>query len=290
MSQTNDPKGRLGLNLLWCSTKPSADLVFIHGLGGGSRKTWSKSSATEHFWPQEWLPRDPAFRQVRIHSFGYDADWMGGKENCLNINHISKSFIGELCLSPYLKDADTPIILIGHSMGGLVIKRAYILAQQDPLHDSLFARFHTSVFIATPHRGAGSAKYLNTLLQLTFSSRLYIADLEHTSATIQSINEDFRHVSTRINVWSLYETQKLKVGVVSTLIVDPDSATLGWREERQIPMNADHRSICKFEDAQDPNYIVIRNALSSIVHDAVSQGEISTQRAMNCSKKFYQWR
>ena len=237
----------------------------MHGLGGGSRKTWSRTSLVTHYWPQEWLPKDPAFKNVRVHSFGYDTDWAKGKDNCLNIHHIGKSLLGEISTSPYLADTNGPIVLIGHSMGGLVIKKAYMLAKQGAAYETLAARFHTIYFLATPHRGSDSAKSLNNILQIANASRAYVADLERGSGTIQSINDEFRNYSADLDLWSFYETQKLKVGVFSTLIVDPESATLGYREEKQMPINADHRSICKFETPTDPNYQVLRNALASTV-------------------------
>ncbi len=262
----DDPKGPLGLNLLHSPSEPLIDFIFVHGLGGGSRKTWSKTSSLAHYWPQEWLPKDPAFKNVRVHSFGYNSDWVKGKYNCLNIHHFGKSLLGELSTSPYLGDADTPIVLIGHSMGGLVIKKAYMLGRQDASYETLVTRFHTIYFLATPHRGSDSAKLLNDMLQIVYSSRAYVADLERGSTAIQSINDEFRKYSADIDVWSFYETQKLNSGVFSALIVDPDSATLGYREEKQIPMNADHRSICKFETPTDRNYVILRNALVSTVN------------------------
>lgn len=51
----------------------------------------------------------------------------------------------------------------------------------------------------------------------------------------------------------------------SSLIVKPESAVLGYREENQMPMIADHRSICKFDTPHDSNYALLRNALASTV-------------------------
>ncbi|PGH11162.1 hypothetical protein AJ80_07264 [Polytolypa hystricis UAMH7299] len=262
-SDVIDAKGALGLNLLYAPSLALVDFVFVHGLGGGSRKTWSKTPAVSHFWPQEWLPRDPAFKHVRIHSFGYNSDWAKGKDNCLNIRHFGKSLLGELSTSPYIGKVDTPIVLIGHSMGGLVIKKAYTLARHDMSYDAMAKRFHTIYFLATPHKGSDSAKLLNDILKVAYSSRAYIGDLESGSAVLQSINDEFRKHSSNIELWSFYETQKLSIGVFSRLIVEPEFATLGFREERQIPMNAHHRSICKFDAPSDPSYLTIRNALAS---------------------------
>lgn len=88
-------KGPLGLNTLF---EPQGsvvvDLIFVHGLGGGSRSTWTKSFDSSLFWPQEWLPRDAGFHDVRIHSFGYDSNW--GKSSILNIHDFAKSLLGSI--------------------------------------------------------------------------------------------------------------------------------------------------------------------------------------------------
>ncbi|KAE8331929.1 hypothetical protein BDV39DRAFT_217846 [Aspergillus sergii] len=278
-----DCKGNLGLNLLHAPLQTHIELVFVHGLGGGSRKTWSKSNSISHYWPQVWLPKDPAFQHVRVHSFGYNSDWTKGKDNCLNIHHFAKSLLGELTTSPLLSNTETPIVFIGHSMGGLVIKKAYILAKQDVLYDMLVRRIHTMYFFATPHRGSDLAKLLVHILHITYSSRAYVSDLKRGSEALQSINDEFRKYSDKIEFWSFYETKKLTIGFFSSLIVDPDSATLSYREEHQIPLDADHRSICKFESPQDPNYITVRNALASTINRISNSVRESKEDMMRCS-------
>lgn len=260
-----DVKGALGLNLLHIPSEPEVDLVFVHGLGGGSRKTWSRTTQPKDYWPAEWLPQDPEFSHVRIHSFGYDSDWTKGNDNCLNIQHIGKSLLMELATSPHMNGTNTSIILIGHSMGGLVIKKAYMLARQDRLHQSLADRIQVIFFLGTPHRGSDSARLLKNVLQIASSAPAYVTELVRGSGSLQAINDEFRQFSGDVELWSFYETQKLSAKGFSALIVDPESATLGYRDERQIPMNADHRSICKFQSPQDQNYIIIRNSLVSCI-------------------------
>ena len=256
----------------------------MHGLGGGSRKTWSKSGLPADYWPQ-WLSKDPAFKNVRVHSFGYNSDWTKGKDNCLDIHHFAKSLIGELRTSPYITNDHTQIVFVGHSMGGLVIKKAYILARQDTSHLDLAKRFHSIYFLATPHRGSDSAKLLNNILQVTYSSRAYVADVKRGSKALQSINSEFRKYASDLELWSFYETEKMSLGVFNVLIVDPDSATLGYPDERQIPMNADRRSICKFTSPTDANYLIVRNALATtadgICRLGMSQGNFTNDTTNN---------
>ena len=90
-----DIKGPLGLNTLHDPPLPAiADLVFVHGLGGGSRSTWTKNNDSSLYWPQEWLPKDSAFQDVRVHTFGYDANFE--KESILNLHDFAKALVAAL--------------------------------------------------------------------------------------------------------------------------------------------------------------------------------------------------
>lgn len=103
LESPQDIKGPLGLNLLHDVAEPLIDFIFVHGLGGGSRKTWSISPDPKHYWPKEWLPLDPDFRHVRIHTFGYKADWDDRKESTLTVHDFARSLVGEVQCSPHIR-------------------------------------------------------------------------------------------------------------------------------------------------------------------------------------------
>lgn len=203
----------------------------MHGLRGGSRKTWSFSDSPLDYWPKEWLPRDGKFKHVRIHSFGYNADWGDKRESILNIHDFGKSLLGAVADSPEIchGETSTRLILVGHSLGGLVIKKAYLLAKQDPLYQHVAARFHSIFFLATPHRGADKARTLNNLLaaSLLHSPKNYVSELDPRSSALETINDEFRLACPGIGLWSFYETQKTIVGNSSFLVVEKSSAVLG---------------------------------------------------------------
>lgn len=157
-------KGTLGLTLLHEPPDPRIDFILIHGLGGGSRKTWSISQEEAMFWPKEWLPAEPGFEHVRIHSFGYNSDWMTRKESLLTVHDFGQALIADIYNSPHLqKSRETPIVFVAHSMGGLVVKKAYLLALHDPLYNGIFKRIHAMYFLGTPHRGADSVQFTKLL-------------------------------------------------------------------------------------------------------------------------------
>lgn len=99
---SEDGKGPLGLNLLCSVAEPLVDFIFVHGLGGGSRKTWAKSTSTDDYWPRDWLPRDRDFKNVRVYSFGYKADWWE-KDSILDIQDFARSLLGEMQDNPDIR-------------------------------------------------------------------------------------------------------------------------------------------------------------------------------------------
>lgn len=92
--------GPLGLNLLYSPSESQIELVFVHGLGGGSRKTWCKDGDAAKYWPKEWLPMNPEFRNVRIHSFGYDSSYLNTNKSLLSVHDFGRSLLTELRSSP----------------------------------------------------------------------------------------------------------------------------------------------------------------------------------------------
>ena len=106
---SDDLKGPLGLNLLYVPSEPLVDFIFVHGLGGGSRKSWAKTSNLYNYWPKEWLPRDPEFKHVRIHSFGYAAHWGEMKSSVLETNDFARSLLGEIKNNPDIRKDDVGI-------------------------------------------------------------------------------------------------------------------------------------------------------------------------------------
>ena len=155
--------------------------------------------------------------------------------------------------------------------------QACILASQDPSAKSLADRVHGIVFLATPHRGADSATLLSKILRtsLLHSQKPFVSDLERNSGAIQSINDEFRHYSSALELRSFYETLKTNIGVSSHLIVSKDSATLGYPNEQSALLNANHRGICKFDSPSDPNFICLRNALVTMTRDITQKGMLT---------------
>ncbi|KAH6621487.1 hypothetical protein B0J18DRAFT_227999 [Chaetomium sp. MPI-SDFR-AT-0129] len=275
---SGDEKGHLGLVTLHDPQPPIvpvADIVFIHGLGGGSRKSWSYSADPRHFWPRSWLPADDDFRDVRVHTFGYKADWGERRHSVLDIHGFAQSLLGALRNHPGIRRTNTRIVLVGHSMGGCVAKKTYILARQDPTAADFAGRVHSMFFLATPHHGSNLATILENMLSVAWGKKPFVTDLMPNSAALTAINDTFRHLAPELRLWSFYETLPMRgAGAMNRIVVDMVSATLGYHNEEIAAMDADHRQVCKFDTPADPNYRMLRNALLTAV-DLIRKAKVA---------------
>jgi hypothetical protein len=102
----------IGLHVLY---DPEAgrkvDIVFVHGLGGTSRMSWSKNRDLELFWPLKFLPFEPDICQGRIMTFGYNATILkGGTRTSASVLDFAKDLLFEL---KYAKDKQREDLNIG---------------------------------------------------------------------------------------------------------------------------------------------------------------------------------
>ena len=114
------------------------------------------------------------------------------------------------------------------------------------------------------------------------STKAYVTNLEKNSEAQQVINDSFRHYYSGLQIHSFLESVPINLGYSSALVVDRSSGTLGYPEERVRALNADHRSICKYESPMDSNYQIIRNRLAATIYDIsrhATQGMQEIRRA-----------
>ncbi|KAI9690719.1 MAG: hypothetical protein M1820_009871 [Bogoriella megaspora] len=144
----------IGLHLVHKGQSRKGDIIFVHGLGGCSFKTWSWHRNVDNFWPT-WLTQHEEFATWRIFSFGYNSNWKGGPTN-LNVSDFAKELL--LQMLTFTEDGsaatamgNAPIIFVAHSMGGLVVKKAYLLGKQDGQFAALVSWIRGTMFLATPH-------------------------------------------------------------------------------------------------------------------------------------------
>ncbi|KAK8101908.1 hypothetical protein PG999_012282 [Apiospora kogelbergensis] len=262
------------------ATERRVDIIFVHGLGGSSRMTWSFNRDLEFFWPLKFLPHESDIQDARISTFGYNSDFRPGSgKTKVSILDFSKDLLYDLKYAQDELDSGTeelrmgekPIIFVVHSMGGLLVKEAYLQGQNDPMYQDIVKAISSIVFLSTPHRGTHLAETLNRILQVSFlaSPMQYISELAGGSQTLQKLNEQFRHVAPKLRIASFYETRPTSlIKKAQLMVLEKDSSVLGYPGEISKPLDADHHGVCKYESREDPRYITVRNALKSLIGKA----------------------
>jgi hypothetical protein len=83
----------LGLTLVNTNNvqHPDGDIIFVHGVGGTSQKSWSYQHDPAWFWPP-WLSSEPELSKFRIFTYGYNAN-VKGSEPVVNITDFARDLL-----------------------------------------------------------------------------------------------------------------------------------------------------------------------------------------------------
>ncbi|KAI9768347.1 MAG: hypothetical protein M1840_004955 [Geoglossum simile] len=158
------------------SISPPIDIIVVQRLASTYERTWSKKldDGSSFMWLRDLLPVD--LPQARTMTFKYDSKWLKDP------SFVSLRDCGDRLLKSILQDrthrgkdkmcpimARRPLILIGHSCGGLVIKQALVSAAMAPQSDlqhedclALITPVAGVIFLGTPITVQGLPPLLST--------------------------------------------------------------------------------------------------------------------------------
>ncbi|KAH7336682.1 hypothetical protein BKA65DRAFT_38167 [Rhexocercosporidium sp. MPI-PUGE-AT-0058] len=251
---------------------PNVDIVAVHGLNPTNAEfhaeaTWT---AEDKLWLKDFLPSK--LPKARILLFGYNSNVAfetsiaGVREQAVNLLNRLTSKRGDA--------GDRPIIFVAHSLGGIIVKRALVEAKLDDSYKAIRDATYGIAFFGTPHQGGNFARLGDIAASIVRGvcrspMNTFMEALKKDSLFSDTLVDDFRHQLEDYHVLSFYET--LPMGRLG-LIVDKRSATLGLAgvRERQIPMEADHNSVCKFASAEGDAYEQVSFNLVGLVTSAVA--------------------
>ena len=97
-------------------------------------------------------------------------------------------------------------------MGGLVVKKAYVIGHQELEFKSVVDRVGAMFFLATPHQGAAIAQTLSRLAAVVGKSP-FVEDLFPDSRLIQGLSDDFPRLCTDLQLFTFYEARPMTVGI-----------------------------------------------------------------------------
>jgi protein SERAC1 len=210
-----------------------ADIVFVHGLKGDERATWTSGGG---FFPS-WIAED--FPDCGVWSLGYEANFF---KDAMAIDDRATNLLAYLTVKGIGK---RPVVFVVHSLGGLLVKN--LLRQAVELKNarwlSLPKETKGVVFLATPHTGSDIAGWIKFLPKV-FSTSETVDELAANDPSLRMLQEWYRNnaLDLRIGTAAYFETQGV-LGIAK--IVDESSANPFIHKVTPIGLDADHLNISK---------------------------------------------
>ncbi|TDZ14739.1 Protein SERAC1 [Colletotrichum orbiculare MAFF 240422] len=262
------------------ATSTACDVVAVPGLASHAVGSW-KAPGDSDVWLRDWLPED--IPNIRVILYGYDTKLLKN-DSASSIEDLGRRLLESL--GTFRKSTNTqerPIILIGHSLGGLLIKEALVHSYRStglgPTYNSLHQYCCGMLFFGVPHLGLRNdalQSFVQGQPNEALITSIVVDDESEPSHFLARISDDFArcfHGETRIVCfYERYQSAKVEMrdGKLSktggkVLMVTKKSATstgvTGVSENDVIPLEADHSGLVKFESRGQDTYLVVRERI-----------------------------
>ncbi|KAL8348370.1 hypothetical protein RB598_001598 [Gaeumannomyces tritici] len=274
------PDGQhLGIRVLHAPAEASVDIIFIHGITGHPYKTFATHEKTPIYWPTQLLSRD--IPTARVLAFGYNADVVKffGPAGQNNIREHAATLISDVAaVRGEDRSTTRPIILVVHSLGGLVVKKALCISElaAEPHERQLHQTVLGVAFLGTPHRGSDVAPFASGV------ARILKASGTRTNVDIISLlrrdSEALADIEAAFGTWlrknlefklTCFFEEKEVVGC--GMVVSKDSAKISGYP--QLPIPANHMDMARFESANATGYRRILGELRRWLREGEDEGQ-----------------
>ena len=239
----------------------SADIVFVHGLGGSSRDTWRhglEGSSDHFFWPEE-LGKD--LSTCGIWTVGYPAGFTRLGKPGMIIEKRAGNLAQKLANAGF---GTRPLIFICHSMGGLIVKSLVTESQTSPDEDrrQITAMVRGIIFCATPHRGSAFADAAGVLGNMLLGTQAHVDEMRANAEPLDLLHERFIEWQRRTQVpiesyaenIGLFRTRLIGRPLPLGLVVPRSSANTGIAGHAVKDVDEDHLSLVKPSHRQHDVY------------------------------------
>lgn len=258
-------------------------IILFHGLNGHYTKTWASSDRNEDFWPN-WLLADAP--GTRITTVEYDASPSKWISPGMSIDDRAANIAAQLAISEDYHDK--PIALIGHSLGGNIIKALirYLSTHHstNTRYTSLLNNIRLVVFLGTPHFGSRVQRLLPSPLQKILRYTPLISELDAETPTLRTLNSWYRLNAPEAAKHLVLVEARPTASFIT--VVSPSSSDPGLSNVVPIPVDATHKEISKPSDRKSEIYRVILDAvrdaladdLTPVLQDPVALGRDPVER------------
>ncbi|OJJ65847.1 hypothetical protein ASPBRDRAFT_98662, partial [Aspergillus brasiliensis CBS 101740] len=240
---------------------PIHSVIFVHGLAGDPKDTWTFSPATNDrkvFWPLDLLPKDCP--DVRILTWGYDVK-IANKYRAADKNDIFSHARTLLYTLGRNRRLGQMTIFVAHSLGGIIVKE--MLRRSDGSEEELCKDIIRStaavIFLSTPHHGsefatlAEVARFAANAIGMDTNNKILGALVNGPELEIG--RESF------IVLWRKYDfsvktfqESRAMSGVSFLQVVPHESSSLHDPREHAEVIDGNHSTMCKFSGADSQGY------------------------------------
>jgi pimeloyl-ACP methyl ester carboxylesterase len=258
------------------STPPSIQIVLFHGLQPGDYSdahlwTWQSEDGS-CIWPQTWLV--DAVPGAHVLSVSYNGGLAKTSDNYreADIYIITENLLSDL-LQGNIGQEECPVILVGHSIGGLVIKHLcnranLVLNQKEGREKAMLQIFLKNIkgvfYYATPHHGTSIPKKWEKDLP-----RALVTYFKTLSTETARLNDEFESWKRNWKFLSLGEGRPTNLGPLkgffTSVFVPEASAREG---DFNLVDGADHFSICKPRDRSSRSFYKLKDFAAVTAKDA----------------------
>ncbi|CAH0052035.1 unnamed protein product [Clonostachys rhizophaga] len=270
-------------------SRVDVDIIVIPGLGCNAIGSW-RNSKTNKIWLRDFLPHD--LSNIRVLLYGYDTTLPGShsKQSLADLGNALMETV--TAFRSKTQTLSRPIIFIGHSLGGLLIKEALLLSRRKfgETKPTISRATFGILFFGKPNHGLRNEQ-LRTLVDgqpnKAFINDLLVDDDSEASDFLKRLTAQFaENFQGYYHIVTLYERllsptlERNKTGGWSKtgrrcLMVTEQSATnigiVATAGEDKIPINADHSGLVKFSSRNDVGYFVVQERLRQLVEETKQQ-------------------
>lgn len=194
----------------------TVDVVAVHGLQGDAFKTWEHDNGS--LWLRDFLPDDIPY--ARIMSFGYDS-MVAFSNSVAKLEDKALELLNRLSTKRNIagRSCARPIVFVCHSLGGLVVKNALIIAHErtgDVHYKDILDNTKAIAFLGVPHSGSNSAWWASIAVNALKAASIGVAtnsalveDLKRDSTMLTRISKQFVDLGKDLVIYTFYETQKV---------------------------------------------------------------------------------
>ncbi|KAF6238464.1 hypothetical protein HO173_003431 [Letharia columbiana] len=237
-------------------------------------------------WLRDMLAKEKDLN-ARVMTFNHNTSWEAYALNKSLRDHGNDLLQALRTARHDGKAKSRPIIFIGHSFGGLIIKQALVNA--DPADNFGFNvrdKAYGFIFLGTPHKGASIApagRILSLFGSWKGSSTSLLEYLKPGSQINNGLHQAFltyldRKIKRTVCVYEAVKQAFYRMPIIH--VVDRSSAVID--QSIEIGFEKDHRNMQRFSDPEDEDYKKILGYIKDWAKEADAQLRDKTQDEQDC--------